>query len=254
MPVRRTGRARAAGALFVSLTALIGATTAADDAIRIADDLEVVAVKGNVWRHVSSYPINERPAWANGLIVVTDEGIAGVDTPWTVEQTEKLLKWIEKKFDAPIRFWVVTHSHRDCMGGIGVLQKRGIPTYASERTVRFAREAGNPLPDHAFETRERLELGDETIEAGFFGAGHTTDNVVVWVAGERVLFGGCMIRSAGSKRLGYTAEGDLEAWPQTLRRIRKVYPGPKWVVPGHGDPGGPALIDNTLRLLEEREE
>ena len=109
------------------------------------------------------------------MIIVTDDGVAGVDTPWTVEQTEELLEWIEDRFDAPIRFWVVTHSHRDCMGGIEVLQKRGIPTYGSVRTARFARAAGNPPPDHAFDTRKRLDLGGETIEASFLGAGHTTD-------------------------------------------------------------------------------
>ena len=245
--------ARQLAACAVCLAGL-ALTAAADDEILIADDLKVVPVRGPVWRHVSSYPINERPAWANGLIVVTDEGIAGVDTPWTVEQTERLLEWIDERFDAPIRFWVVTHSHRDCMGGIAVLHDRGIPTYGSARTARFALDAGNPPPEHTFETRERIALGDETIEAVFFGAGHTLDNVVVWVETERVLFGGCLIRSAGSKRLGYTAEGDLAAWPATLEKITQAYPGPKTIVPGHGEPSGHGLIDVTRALLEENDE
>jgi metallo-beta-lactamase class B len=248
---RRTMRATAWAAAVV-----LGASTAglaAEPAETVlADDLKVVPMKGTVWLHMSSREINGKPAWANGLIVVGEDGIAGVDTPWNVEQTEKLLAWIDEHFDLPIRFWVVTHSHDDCMGGMAALHEREIPTYGSSKAAEFARKAGKTPPQNTFEKSERIDLGGTTVEAAFRGAGHTLDNIVVWLPDERVLFGGCLIRSAGSRRLGYTAEGDLQAWPGTLMNVIEAYPGPKWVVPGHGSPGGHALIERTLTLLEEQ--
>jgi metallo-beta-lactamase class B len=242
----------AARAAAVILTASTAGLAAAPVETVIADDLKVVQMRDPVWRHLSSREINGKPAWANGLIVVGEEGIAGVDTPWNVDQTERLLAWIDDHFDLPIRFWVVTHSHDDCMGGIAALHEREIPTYGSSKTAELARKAGKTPPTQTFENSEQIALGEKTVEAAFRGAGHTLDNIVVWLPDERVLFGGCLIRSAGSRRLGYTAEGDLRAWPATLMNVIEAYPGPKWVVPGHGSPGGQALIQRTLALLEEQ--
>ena len=208
-------RATACAAAVVLAASTAGLTAEPAETV-LADDLKVVRMKGTVWRHMSSREINGKPAWANGLIIVNDDGIAGVDTPWNLEQTEKLLAWIDDHFDVPIRFWVVTHSHDDCMGGITALHDREIPTYGSSKTAEFARKAGKAPPQNTFETSTQIDLGKTIIEAAFRGSGHTLDNIVVWLPDERVLFGGCLIRSAGSTRLGYTAEGDLQAWPATL--------------------------------------
>jgi metallo-beta-lactamase class B/metallo-beta-lactamase class B GIM len=64
-----------------------------------------------------------------------------------------------------------------------------------------------------------------------------------------VLFGGCLVRSAASRSLGYTKEADLEEWPQTIVAVRDSYGGARLIVPGHGSPGGKELFEHTLELL-----
>ena len=61
-----------------------------------------------------------------------------------------------------------------------------------------------------------------------------------------------MVKSLDSNSLGNTKDGDLAAYPATLRKVQVAYPQARIVVPGHGDWGGPELIEHTLRLCEEK--
>ena len=47
-----------------------------------------------------------------------------------------------------------------------------------------------------------------TIEVFFPGAGHTRDNLVVWLPEHRVLFGGCMVKSARGRTPGNLADAE----------------------------------------------
>ena len=81
------------------------------------------------------------------------------------------------------------------------------------------------------------------------GPGHTADNIVTWIPDERVLFGGCLVRSASARTLGYTKEADLERWPSTLESLMAEFGTARLIVPGHGSPGGLELLEHTLELL-----
>ena len=80
------------------------------------------------------------------------------------------------------------------------------------------------------------------------GAGHTLDNVVVWLPKANILFGGCFIRSLDSKSLGYTGEADIGQWPSSVDALLAKYPDAKLVVPGHGAIGDLALLRHTKAL------
>ena len=84
------------------------------------------------------------------------------------------------------------------------------------------------------------------------GPGHTADNIVVWIPDQEILFGGCLVRSATSTQLGYTDEADLERWPRTIETLLEAYGDARWIVPGHGRPGGAELLRRTLELLAAR--
>jgi metallo-beta-lactamase class B len=174
-----------------------------------------------------------------------------IDTPWTSDQTRRLVIWAEEELQAPVTHVVVTHFHPDCMGGIAIAHERQIPTYGSVRTAELAAAEGQPPPRTLFESVKTLKVGDETLELFAPGAGHAPDNIVVWLAERRVLFGGCLIRSAAARRLGHLGVADLERWPATLDRVQQRYGEPALIVPGHGSPGGVELIDKTRRLLAE---
>ena len=134
------------------------------------------------------------------------------------------------------------------MGGLAEAHRRGALSYGLDKTIEIAREKGLPVPQIPYQMRTMVHCGRTVALATYFGAGHTTDNVVVWLPSQGILFGGCLIKSLDSQSLGNTADGDLKAYPTTLQKVLAAYNHAKIVVPGHGDWGGTDLIEHTLKL------
>ncbi len=220
--------------------------------IDLGKDVEIYALAPGIWRHVT---YKEMAGWgrvpANGLIVVDGEHAALVDTPWTPEQTAILLDWVEKNLKAKVEAVVVSHSHEDCLGGLAEAHKRGIRSIGLEKTRELALASGVEAPKETFAGASKLTVGKRELELYYPGPGHTVDNIVTWIADEKVLFGGCLVKSGDATTLGNTAEADLAAWPATLANVKERYPGARLIVPGHGDPGVPELIDHTLELIKK---
>jgi metallo-beta-lactamase class B len=240
------GRTRWLLSLLLVYPALTGAAPEPEEIV-LAEDLVVRRLTEDVWLHISHVPLDGKPARSNGVIVEAEGAALVVDTAWTDRQTGRLLDWIENDRGLKVRHLIVTHFHDDRMGGIREAHRRGIPTYGSVRTAELARAEGNPPPQIRFSESITIDFGDEIVEARFPGPGHSPDNIVVWLADRGILAGGCMVRNARTRNLGYTGVADLEAWPDSIRRLQQLQPAT--VVPGHGSPGGAELLEATLTLL-----
>jgi metallo-beta-lactamase class B len=218
--------------------------------IQLADDVCVEKLNEDVWRHVttSNYP-GLGPVPANGLIVANDAGAVVVDTGWNTDQTRRILDWIEGELRRNVLGVVVTHAHEDRLGGMAEALRRHIRVISSRQTAALARAKGAPAPTETFLETLTVSLGKETVKIVHPGPGHTADNVVVWLPRPRVLFGGCLVKAARDKTLGYVKDADLEAWPKTMEKVAKEFPEAEIVVPGHGDVGGRELLSHTLELL-----
>jgi metallo-beta-lactamase class B len=220
--------------------------------IELGKDVEIYRLAPGIWRHVTYKEMEE---WgrvpANGLIVIDQDKAIMVDTPWTPEQTAVLLDWVEKNLKAKVEAVIVSHSHVDCLGGLPEIHKRGITSIGLKKTRELALAAGVEAPKRTFTDEYKINVGKKEVELYYPGPGHTDDNIVTWIADEKVLFGGCLVKAGDATNLGNTAEADLAAWPATLTKVKSRYPQARLVVPGHGDPGGPELIDHTLELLKK---
>ena len=115
-------------------------------------------------------------------------------------------------------------------------------------TVQLAKAKNLPLPTNGFKDSITLYLGDKEIFCEYLGAAHSMDNIVVWIPSEKLLFAGCMVKELNSKHLGNTTDGDLKAYPETIKRVLNKYHDAKYVVPGHGLFGGLELLRHTLDL------
>jgi len=223
------------------------------DPIVLSEDLEIEPLGDGLWRHISYRVLEDfgRSA-ANGLLVVSQGEAALIDTPWTDAQAAVLLDWVEQHLGAKVTVVIATHSHPDCLGGLAEAHRRGVRSYALDRTVDFAKAAGSEVPQNAIDEFGEVRVGAQRLELHFVGPGHVRDNLVVWIPDLKVLFGGCLVRSASSKFLGYTAEADLEQWPGTIERLEREYGDARLIIPGHGKPGGLELLARTLELLRGR--
>ena len=218
-------------------------------AISLSDDVFVEELGDGLWRHVSHRllpPAGLVPS--NGLVVPLPNGALVVDTAWTPEQTAVVLDWAEEQFGA-VQAVLVTHAHDDRVGGIETVQRRGIPSYGLAQTSTRGQEQGWPALSNTFE--QELSLSEFGIEgeAYFPGSAHTPDNVVVWLAASRTLFGSCMVRAL-SWSIGNLNDAVLQSWPSSARVLEARYATALRVVPGHGEIGGIDLLAHTRELAD----
>ena len=239
-----------AGLLMWACAAGLGTTRAAQSVIHINADMDAELIATNCYV-IRSYA--QVPPWGrisgNELLYINGNQALLVNTPWNDKQTEELLDWSKAILKVPVVKAILTHTHDDCMGGISALTNRHIQTISLDLTARKARQEGKPVPETVFSDSIKVHLGDREAEVYYPGAGHTVDNITVWFPAEKILFGGCLVKSAQAQELGNVADADLHAWPVSLRRLRGRYPQAVLIVPGHGDVDGFNAIDRSLELL-----
>jgi metallo-beta-lactamase class B len=217
---------------------------------RIDQTVWVARLSQDVWLHTTTaiIPEGEDVCFpANGLIVELGHGSLLIDTGYLPDQAEVLLRWSKKTLRHPIVQAVATHFHRDRTGGIPALRAAGVPTAGHRLTCELARSHGAAVPD------AKLDFVNDVArvsgcELFMPGAGHTRDNIVAWLPQQKVLFGGCFLKSITSADLGNLADAAVPLWPESLRRVRDRYPTRAFTIPGHGtiasDP-----ISQTFSLL-----
>ncbi len=219
----------------------------------VAPEIEIRSVADGVWVHTShyTYPSGTRFP-SNGLIVRTGDGLLLVDTAWGELQTVELLDQVKATIDLPVRWAVITHAHHDRSAGTDLLEARGVEVVAHPQTQAGTIAQGTAVPDTVLEALEAIgsHVEWQGVEIFYPGPAHAPDNLMVWVPGAKVVFGGCAVRAAATSTLGSTADADVTAWPDAIRRARDRYANATVVVPGHGAVGDATLFDHTLQILD----
>lgn len=214
--------------------------------------LEITPVNEKLYVYTTYHTYNGGKVSANAMYLVTNKGVVLFDTPWDQAQNQPLLDSIEKKHHLKVISVFATHSHEDRAGGFDFFNKKRIPTYASGQTNSILRSEHKAMAVNTFEKGEKFQIGGEKFQIDYFGPGHTKDNLVIWFPEYKILDGGCLIKSAEAKNLGFVGEADLKAWPQTILAIKDKYKEINLVVAGHDNWKTPGALDRTLELLKNK--
>lgn len=219
--------------------------------IEVALDIELVKINKNYYVHTTWFDFPGFGRFpSNGLIYVKNGKALLIDTPVTNEQTLALYDYLHDHLKVEITKIIVGHSHSDCMGGLSVLHKKGVESIACNKTIGICKSQKLPIPQKSFENSFVFEFEGEKVICRYFGAGHTVDNIIVYFPNSQILFGGCLVKSLNSKRLGNIKEADTEAWDRTILNIIEAYPTIKLVIPGHGTLGNFSLLEHTINLVK----
>ena len=217
-----------------------------------SETLEIQKITDHVYQHISfldTESFGKVPC--NGMIVF-DKGEALIfDTPTDNAASSELIDWVENSLQGKITAVVPTHFHVDCLGGLDAFHQRDIPSYASNKTIALAKANQASVPQNGFDSLLELKVGDEPVMVAFVGEGHTRDNMVGYVPNEKVLFGGCLVKEIGAGK-GNLEDANVQDWPLTVASLKEKYPDVKIVIPGHGKPGGTALLDYTTTLFSQK--
>jgi glyoxylase-like metal-dependent hydrolase (beta-lactamase superfamily II) len=195
---------------------------------------------------------------ANCTAVIGDQGVLLIDPLIAPAEAARVEAALRRRTSAPVRFVALTHHHTDHALGAGLFARRGVPVLAHhaccaamaaehpalvaarrrDRALGPLFAGAEPFVPESFESHRALELGGTRAVLRHFGPGHTAGDVVVEVPDERLVVCGDLVNHRYHTNFEDADLPQLEARLSALRAL-----GCAHVVPGHGAPGGPELIE-----------
>ena len=240
--------------VLISVFCLIGIVQSiaqAGNIIVIDKEIQLIHLQDSIFVHLTWHHLDNFGRFpSNGLIVIRDGQALMIDTPMDNDKTERLTRYLKDSLSVKLTKLIIGHFHDDCLGGLQYLQGIGIESIANSRTIAKCKEIGLPIPSTSFTDSLIFDFNGEQIDCRFFGAGHSFDNITVWIPGKKILFGGCLIKSSDSNGLGNLSDAVVADWDYTIKKVMNKYPEIKTVIPGHGESGGVELMTHTIKLVE----
>ena len=240
--------------ILIFIMLLIGSNGylfAQSDTIVINEDLQLIHLNDSVFVHVSFYTSEKFGRFSsNGMLVIRDGKGLLVDTPMDNTTTEILLSFLEDSLHVQVEKFIAGHFHKDCIGGLKAIHDHGAESIANYLTIEKCKELNLPVPKIGFTDSMSFNFHGEYVNCNFFGGGHSFDNIVVYLPKEKILFGGCLVKSINSRKLGNLSDAVVFEWPATIKKIQREIPDIKLIIPGHGSVGGPELLAKTYELAE----
>jgi cyclase len=200
--------------------------------------------------------------WINNTgFVAGQRSVVSIDACSTQRRTRAYLDRIASITAAPVTTLINTHHHGDhtygnsefgdvtiigherCRAEVissGILGNVGIwePVDWGELTIA--------PPTVTFTDQLRVWSDDMPIEVSYAGQpAHTTNDSLVWLPDQQVLFCGDLLFNGGTP---FLLMGSVTGAIEVLRDVLAPIPA-RAIVPGHGEPCGRDLIDTTLSYL-----
>jgi metallo-beta-lactamase class B len=188
---------------------------------------------------------------ANAMYLVTNDGVVLFDAPWDKNQYQPLLDSIKAKHNKKVIMYFATHSHGDRAGGIGFYKKKRIKTYTIKLTDEILKKNKEPRAIFVISNDTVFKVGQHIFRIYYPGKGHTSDNSIAWFDNEKVLYGGCFIKSTSAKDLGYLGDSDVKEWEQSIIKVQANFKNPIYVIPGHEEWDNIESLTHTLKMIRE---
>lgn len=188
---------------------------------------------------------------ANGMYLVTTEGVVLFDTPWDTTQFQPLLDNIKQRHHKPVTHCMATHWHSDRTEGLEYYRKQGIKTYTTVLTDQLSKLHNKKRAEFLMSKDTVFSIGGYNFETFYPGEGHTMDNIVVWFGKERIIYGGCLIKGTDAEDLGYLGDANVTAYENTLLNVKKKCPDPQFIILSHSDWKDINSLDHSIMLAKK---
>ncbi len=213
--------------------------------------LKITHLTGDFYVYTTYKDLNGYLFPSNSMYVVTKAGVVLFDTPWDTTQFQPLLDSISVRHKQKVVLAIATHYHDDRTAGIEFLKLQGIKTYSSKLTYDLCKEHHEKQTAYYFTRDTAFTVGQYKFDTHYPGEGHTKDNIVIWNAKEKILYGGCLVKSTENNGLGNIADANLTQWEVTIKNVMKKYPNPSYIIPGHFGWTSNNGLSHTLKLLDQ---
>lgn len=213
--------------------------------------LKITHLSGDFYVYITYnlYKGNRIPA--NGMYLVTNDGVVMFDTPWDTTQFQPLLDSIMMKHNKKVIICIATHFHDDRTGGLEYYRQQGIKTYTTKQTDELSKERAKKRAEFLIYKDSTFTVGQYSFQTYFPGGGHTADNIVIWLEKEKILYGGCLIKSVEADDLGNMGDASVEDYATSVQHVQEKCKDPRFIIPGHDDWTNIKSLEHTLKMARK---
>ncbi len=191
---------------------------------------------------------------ANGMYLLTNMGAVLFDSPWDSTQFQPLLDSIRIRHNQPVVLCLATHFHEDRTAGLDYYRRQSIKTFTTRQTDELSRKRGMKRAEFLMNSDTVFTVGQYSFQTYFPGHGHTPDNVIVWFKKERILYGGCLVKSVDDATLGNLADASSADYATTIENVVRTCRKPKHIIPGHNSWQNTHSLQHTLNMARKLRE
>jgi len=215
--------------------------------------LQISHLTGDFYIYTTYVSLNGAPFPANGMYLVTSKGVVMFDTPWDSTQFQPLLDSIRLRYNKNVVMCIATHFHDDRTAGLEYYKQQGIKTYTTKQTDELSKTRGKKRAEFLIYKDTVFTVAQYSFQTYYPGPGHTPDNIVIWFDKEKILYGGCLIKSTEAGNLGNLDDANVKAYASTIEDVERKCKHPKYIIPGHQDWTSTNSLEHTLELAHQTE-
>ena len=188
---------------------------------------------------------------ANGMYLLTDNGVVLFDTPWDTTQFQPLLDSIKLRHNKKVTMCIATHWHSDRTEGLEYYKNAGIKTFTTSLTDELSKKNSKKRAEYLIEKDSLFNVGQYTFQTYYPGQGHTADNIVIWFDKEKILYGGCLIKGADAQNLGYLGDANVTTYYSTLKKVQQKCPNPQRIIISHSEWDNLNSLKHSIKLAKK---
>jgi cyclase len=172
--------------------------------------------------------------------LVNKEGIVVVDAEFPDPATH-LIAELKKQSEKPFEWLINTHHHGDHTAGNisfkGLV--KNVAAHANSLTnqknvaVAQKKEDVQLYPDTTFTDTWKIKVGDERIQAYYFGPGHTNGDSMIHFEHANIVHMGDLVFNRRYPYIDRSAGASVKNWPVTLEMAQKKFDKDTLFVFGH---------------------
>jgi metallo-beta-lactamase class B len=213
--------------------------------------LNISPLTGNfyIFTTYNFYKGNRIPA--NGMYLLTDKGAVMFDSPWDTTQFQPLLDSIMERHGKKVIMCIATHFHEDRTGGLEYYRQQGIKTYTTKQTDELSKKRGMKRAEFLIDNDTTFKIGQYSFQTYYPGGGHAPDNIVIWFEKEKILYGGCLIKSVDDNNLGNLSDANITGYSKTIKNVEEKCKNPKYIITGHNDWTNTKSLKHTFKMAKK---
>lgn len=217
------------------------------------NELKISHLTGDFYVFTTYKMFGTKKQSANGMYLVTNDGVVLFDSPWDTSPFQPLLDSITVRHNKKVIINIATHSHEDRTSGLEFFGNKGIKTYTTRLTDEISKENGRPRAEFIMDKDTLFSVGQYKFQTYYGGEGHTKDNIVIWFDDEKILYGGCLVKSIDAIDLEYVGEANIKEWSKTIKKVKRKCKNPKFIITGHHNWKSTKTLQHTLKLIKQYE-